>query len=180
MGRQLFQDGPYVDPMLASPTAYTTITITAMWAATSFTPIFANDPKAGKIYGIRAAGIMTAATATTLLITPSYTTNAVALGPSLTQTIPATIAAGTVWTVEADLVWRTIGAPGQNSSAVLMGKFIAGGAAATAASSIVIPFGATLVTNLDASVNSAIQIQTTFGAGTCSVQPHYAYIFSRN
>jgi hypothetical protein len=180
MGKQLFQEGPFVDSMIVSPTAYTTITITAMWTAAQFTPIFANDPKAAKIYSIRAGGIMTAASATTLLITPTYTTNTVALGASLTQTIPATIAAGTIWILEAEMVWRVIGAAGQNSSAVLIGKFIAGGAAGTAASSIVIPFGGTLVVNLDASVNSAIQIQTTFGAGTCSVQPHYAYIFARN
>lgn len=166
--------------MVASPTAYTTITITAMWVAAQYTPIFANDAKAGKIYCVRAGGIMTAATATTLIITPSYTTNTVALGPSLTQTIPATIAAGTIWTLDAELVWRVIGAAGQNSSAVLIGKFIAGGAAATAASSIVIPFGGTLATNLDSTANSALQFQTTFGAGTCSVQPHFAYIFSRN
>jgi hypothetical protein len=180
MGRQLFQDGPYVDTMVASPSAYTAITATAMWVATQYTPIFANDAKANKIYCVHAGGIMTAATATTLIITPSYTTNTIALGPSLTQTIPATIAAGTVWLLTAELVWRVIGAPGQNSSAVLIGKFEAGGAAATAASSIEIPFGATLAVNLDASVNSALQFTTTFGAGTCSIQPHFAYIFSRN
>jgi hypothetical protein len=180
MGRQNFQDGPYVDTMVASPTAYTTITITSMWVAAHYTPIFANDAKAGKIYCVRAGGIMTAGSATTLLITPTYTTNSIALGASLTQTIPATIAAGTVWTLEADFVWRVIGDAGQNSAAVMIGKFIAGGAAGTAASSIVIPFGATLAVNLDASVNSALQFQTTFGAGTCSVQPHFAYIFSRN
>ncbi len=180
MGRQLFQDGPFVDTMVASPSAYTAITATAMWAAAQYTPVFANDPKAGKIYGVRAGGIMAAATATTLIITPSYTANTIALGPSLTQTIPATIAAGTIWRLDAELIWRVIGAPGQNSAAVLIGEFCAGGAAGTAASSIFLSFGGTLAVNLDASVNSALQFTTTFGAGTCSVQPHYAYIFSRN
>ena len=43
-----------------------------------------------------------------------------------------------------------------------------------------IPFGGTLVTNLDASILSNVEINTTMSAGSNSIQPHFAYIFSRN
>jgi hypothetical protein len=179
MGRQLFQDGPYVDTILVSPTANTTNTITPLWVAATYTPIFANDPKAGKIYCVRAGGIITSGTAgSTMIITPKYGTGGTALGASPAQAMPA--CTNIPWTLEADLVWRIIGAPGTNSSAVLIGKFCMQGTIATNGAGTVIPFGATLPTNLDASINSNIEINTTMSAGSNSIQPHFAYIFSRN
>src|SRR5438034_517692 len=83
MGRQLFNDGPFVDTIIASPTANTTNTITPLWVAATWTPIFANDPKAGKIYCVRAGGIVTSGTAgSTMIITPKYGTGGTALGAS--------------------------------------------------------------------------------------------------
>lgn len=179
MGRQLFQDGPYVDTMVSSPTANTTNTITPLWVAATYTPIFANDPKAGKIYCVRAAGIITSGTAgSTMVITPKYGTGGTALGASPAQAMPA--CTNIPWTLEADLVWRVIGAPGTNSSAVLIGKFCMQGTIATNGAGTVIPFGGTLVTNLDASITSNVEISSTMSAGSNSIQPHFAYIFSRN
>lgn len=179
MGRQNFQDGPYVDTILASPTANTTNTIVPLWVAAQWTPIFANDPKAGKIYCVRAGGIITSGTAgSTMVITPKYGTGGTALGASPAQAMPA--CTNIPWTCEADLVWRVIGAPGTNSSAVLIGKFCMQGTIATNGTGTVIPFGGTLVVNLDASINSNIEISSTMSAGSNSIQPHFAYIFSRN
>jgi hypothetical protein len=179
MGRQLFQDGPFVDTMLASPTANTTNTIIPLWVAGTFTPIFANDPKAGKIYVVKAGGILSADTATTtLVLTPNYGTGGVALGASIAQKLP--VVTNAVWTLEAELIFRVIGAPGANSSAVLIGNFVMQGTAATSGVGTNIPFGGTLVTNLDASITKNIEINTTFSANSNSIQPHFAYIFSRN
>jgi hypothetical protein len=179
MGRQLFQDGPYVDTMVASPTANTTNTITPLWVAATWTPIFANDPKAGKIYSIRAGGIITSGTAgSTMIITPKYGTGGTALGASPAQAMPA--CTNIPWYLQADLVWRVIGAPGTNSAAVLIGCFFMQGTIGTNGAGCVIPFGGTLVTNLDASINSNVEINTTMSAGSNSIQPHFAYIFSRN
>jgi hypothetical protein len=54
------------------------------------------------------------------------------------------------------------------------------GVLATNGTGTFIPFGGTLVTNLDASIVSNVEINTTFSAGSNSIQPHFAYIFSRN
>lgn len=179
MGRQLFNEGPFVDTMVASPTANTTNTITPLWVAAQWTPIYANDPKAGKIYVVKAGGIITSGTAgSTLIITPRYGTGGTALGASPAQAMPACTAIP--WRLEAELIWRVIGAPGTNSSAVLIGTFMMQGTLATNGAGTIIPFGGTLVTNLDASINSNIEINTTFSAGSNSIQPHFAYIFSRN
>lgn len=179
MARQLFQDGPYVDTILSSPAANTNNTITAIWSAAQFTPIYANDPKAGKIYCVRAGGILTSGTAgSTLVVTPRYGTGGSVLGASTAQAMPA--ATNVVWRMDADLVWRVIGAPGANSSAVLIGCFYTQGTIATNGTGTNIPFGATLIVNLDASTLSNVEICTTWSAGSNSVQTHYAYIFSRN
>jgi hypothetical protein len=179
MARQTFQSGPEVDTILASPTANALNTIFPLWVAATYTPVFANDPKAGKIYSIRAGGIITNSAATsTLIITPKYGTGGTALGASAAQLVP--VMSNIPWTLDAELIFRVIGAPGVNSSAVLIGKFCTQGTLATAGTGTNILFGGTLVVNLDASINSNVEINTTFSAGTNSVQPHFAYIFSRN
>lgn len=179
MGRQIFADGPFVDTILVSPAAVTANTISPLWAAATWTPIFANDPKAGKIYCVRAGGIITSGTAgSTMIITPKYGTGGTVLGASPAQAMPA--CTNIPWTLEAELVWRIIGAPGTNSSAVLIGKFSMQGTIATNGTGTTVLFGGTLVTNLDASIVSNLEFNTTMSAGSNSIQPHFAYIFSRN
>lgn len=178
MARQLFQDGPFVDPPVAAIGANATNTITPLWVAASFTPIFANDPKAGKIYCVRAGGIITSGTAgSTMIITPKYGTGGTALGASPAQAMPA--CTNIPWTLEADLVFRTIGAAGANSTCVLVGKFCMQGTIATNGAGTVIPFGGT-VASVDATINSALEFNSTMSAGSNSIQPQFAYIFSRN
>lgn len=181
MGRQNFQEGPFVDPPVASIASYTTTTIAPLWPAATFTPIFANDAKAGKIYCVRAFGIITMSVNTaTLIITPKYGTGGTSLGASPAQLLP--VMSNIPWTLDAELIWRTIGAPGTNSSAVLVGKFCTQGTIATPGAGTVIPFGATLVTNLDASITSNLEFNTTLGGttGSPSFQTHEAYVFARN
>src|SRR6185503_4472423 len=108
-GRQLFNDGPYIDPPVANLTTLTSTSIEDIWTSTTYTPIFANDPKAGKIYCVRAGGTISL-TGGTAIITPQLNTSSTALGASLTVgTVTITIAA---WYLAFDLVIRTVGTAG--------------------------------------------------------------------
>jgi hypothetical protein len=180
MGRQLFQDGPYIDPPITAPGAFTPGSIAALWPAAAWTPIYANDPKAGKIYCVRAGGVVTMSVNTaTLVVTPKYGTGGTSLGASPAQLLP--VMSALPWTLDAELVFSFIGVS-TASKAFLSGKFCCQGTIATPGAGTVIPFGGTQVTNLDATILSNIEINVTLGGtvGTPSIQTIYAYIFSRN
>jgi len=180
MGRQLFQDGPYIDTHVASGTPLTSTSAEALWIGATFTPIFANDPKAGKIYCVRAGGIMSTSSSGTLILIPQYgVLGGTTLGTSQTVTVPINMSA-VAWTLDFDLVFRTIGAAGGNSTCIGTGKFCSApfASAPAAGISFVVPFGGTSAT-VDATVNSGITISKALSvAGSMTVQ--YAYIFSRN
>jgi hypothetical protein len=177
MGRQLFQDGPYIDSPLAGQTALTLNTIEPLWVAATYTPIYANDAKAGKIYVVKAGGIITRdATTATGIITPFW--NAIALGPSAAQTLPVSMT-NVPWTLEAELIFRTIGAAGNTSTCMMFGKWCMAGTLATAGAGTVIPFGSTAA-SVDATINASLQFNKTWSAGVNSIATHYCYIFARN
>ena len=178
--RQYLQDGPYIDPPVASGTALVSTSAEALWIGATFTPIFANDPKAGKIYCLRAGGIWTTNTSGTLILNPQYgVLGGTTMGVSQTVTVPVSMTA-VPWTLEMDIVFRTIGAAGANSTCIGVGKFTTCPATSAPAgtTSCVIPFGGTSA-SVDATVNSGITISKTLSvAGSMTMQ--YAYIFSRN
>jgi hypothetical protein len=176
MGRQLFQDGPYIDPQVANGGTLSATTIEDLWAGITFTPIFANDAKAGKIYCVRAGGTISL-TGGTAIITPQWGPAGTTLGASLTVgTVTATIAA---WTLQFDLVFRTIGAAGANSTCIGTG-FMAfnGGVVSGTANPNMIVFGGTSAA-VDSTINGNLTFRKTLSA-TNSVIVNYAYIFSRN
>lgn len=180
MGRQLFQDGPYIDPQVASGTALVSTSAEALWLASQFTPIFANDPKAGKIYCVRAGGILSTGASGTLILIPQYgAIGGTTIGTSQTVTVPINMTA-VAWTLEFDLVFRTIGATGANSTCIGTGKFTTAPftSAPAAGLSCIIPFGGTSAT-VDATINAGITISKTLSVAG-SVTTQYAYIFSRN
>ena len=121
--RQYLQDGPYIDPPVASGTALVSTSAEALWIGATFTPIFANDPKAGKIYCLRAGGIWTTNTSGTLILNPQYEACSAARRWVLSQmvTVPVSMTA-VPWTLEMDIVFRTIGAAGANSTCIGVGK----------------------------------------------------------
>lgn len=181
MGRQLFNDGPFIDPPVTAPGAYSTTTIAPMWPAAQYTPIFANDPKAGKIYCVRAGGIITMSVATcTLLVTPKYGTGGVVLGAGPAQLLPTMT--NIPWYLTADLVFRTIGAAGTNSTAVLSGCISMQGTLATPGAGSNIVFGSAASVSVDATILANLEFNTTLGGttGAPSIQTLWAYIFSRN
>lgn len=180
MGRQYFQDGPYVDTHVSSGTALVATTAEALWIGATFTPIFANDPKAGKIYCVRAGGIMSTGASGTLILIPQYgVLGGTTMGTSQTVTVPINMTS-VPWTLEFDFVFRTIGAAGANSTCIGVGKFTTAPftSAPAAGISCVIPFGGTSAT-VDATINSGITISKTLSvAGSMTTQ--FAYVFSRN
>ena len=182
MARQNLFDGPYIDAPVSAPlSANTATTAVDMWSGAQYTPIFANDPKAGKIYVVRAGGIISTGASGTLTISPFYGTNAgVALGASGAQTTVINLT-NIPWILEFVLVFRTIGEAGANSGITCTGTFAFGGATGTAGSSNEITFGSTSTTstNVDATVNKDITIQKTLSvAGSFST--NWCYIHSPN
>lgn len=179
MGRQLFSDGPFLDPQVANGTALVATTAEALWLGTQYTPIFANDPKAGKIYRISAGGIIsTSASASTLTLIPQYgALGGTTLGTSNAQTVPVSLT-NVPWRLEFDLVFRTIGAAGANSTCIGAGTFVAGGTAGTAGSSLVLTFGGTSAT-VDATIASSITVSKTLSVAG-SITTMYAFIRALN
>jgi len=170
--RQGFFGGPYIDPPIANLSTLTATTKEALWTGATYTPIFANDPKAGKIYHVRAGGTISL-TGGTAIITPELA-SAVTLGVSLTQgTTTFTIAA---WHLQFDLVVRTVGSAGT----CIGTGFIAlpGGVTSGTGLGQIIPFGGTSAT-LDTTANNAVTINKTLST-TNSVITQYAYIYSPN
>ena len=177
MARQYLQDGPYIDPPVTSGSALVATTIESLWDGAAFTPVFANDPKAGKIYTVEAGGIMSWGATGTLTITPLYGgTAGVALGASAAYTTPGT-ASAVAWYLRFNLVFRTIGAAGANSTCIGTG-FITTGTDGAADSAVSIPFGGTSA-SVDATVNKDITIRKTLTvAGSFTTQ--YAYVYALN
>lgn len=180
MARQLFGDGPYIDPQVANGTALVSTSAEALWIGATYTPIFANDPKAGKIYSIKAGGILSTGASGTMILIPQYgVLGGTTLGTSQTVTMPINMT-NVAWRLEMDIVFRTIGAAGANSTCIGTGIFATAPftSAPAAGLSCVIPFGGTSAA-VDATINSAITISKTLSvAGSMTVQ--YAYMFSRN
>jgi hypothetical protein len=182
MARQYLNEGPYIDPPVTAPlSANTATTAVDLWSGPQYTPIFANDPKAGKIYTVKAGGFMSTGASGTLTISPFYGgSGGVALGASGAQTVVINLT-NIPWWLEFKLVFRTIGAAGANSGVTCAGTFTAAGAVGTAGSSISVVFGSTSTTStsVDATVNKDITIQKTLSvAGSFST--NYAYISADN
>lgn len=171
MGRQLFTDGPYIDPPVANLTTLTSTSIEDLWAGITWTPIFANEAKAGRIYRVQAGGTISL-TGGTAIITPQWGPAGTTLGVSLTVgTVTATIAA---WWLEFTLVFRTIGAAGANSTCIGTG-FMAfnGGVVSGTANPNMIVFGGTSA-SVDTTINGNVTIRKTLSA-TNSVIPQYVF-----
>ena len=71
MSRQYFAD-MMAEPKIASLTAITATSETALWDVANLTPIPANDAKPGKTYHLMATGIMSTGASGTLIITPRF------------------------------------------------------------------------------------------------------------
>jgi len=180
MARQYLQDGPFIDPPVTAPlSADVATTATSMWDGAVFTPLFANDAKAGKIYIIEAGGLITTGASGALTITPGLGTTSpgTTLGTSIVQTTPVSSLSGP-WYLRSSWVVRTIGAAGANSTIIGSGIFQSGGVAATANSGLDLTFGGTSV-SFDPRVNNFFTFQKTLSVAG-SFTTHWVYIYSPN
>jgi hypothetical protein len=172
MSRQYFAD-TLTDPVNA---AYTTITATSetVLIPTALTPIAANEPRAGKVYELIVGGTVTTGTAGTLIITPRLgtTISGTSIGISATQNYVASITTAP-FMVRYDLVFRSIGLPGANSTCVGYGYWHSGGAVATASSeTAVFPGTVGAAVSVDTSIAQALWIGVTFSVAP-SVIPNF-------
>lgn len=178
MGRQYFQD-LLAEPPLANLAAITATTETALWSAAQYTPIFANDGRAGKAYLVRAGGIVTFAATGALTITPRFglTTGGTTLGASIAQTVPGAIT-NQPWILEFYLFVRSLGAPGANSTVYGTGAFTSNGTGTATNTGFGLAFGGTQAT-VDLSIASGLTFGWTLSVAG-SVTPGYAVIQSLN
>lgn len=182
MARQYLADAGPVEPAITDPlAANAATTAVGMWNSQQFTPIFAYDPRPGKIYVVEAGGLITTAATGALTISPSIsTTNAsgTTLGASIAQTVPASSLSGP-WFFKMVLIVLTTGAPGGTNATIKgTGFFQSGGVAATANSGLNVAVGGTSAA-FDHSVNQTIWVSKTLSvAGSFTTQ--FAYIYSPN
>lgn len=175
-GRQEFAEGPYIDAPVAPLGALSATTIEDLWPGITWTPIFANDAKAGKIYCVRAFGTISL-TGGTAIITPQWGPAGTTLGVSLTVgTVTAAIAA---WYLSFDLLVQSVGAAGANTK-VSGGGFMAfnGGVVSGSANPNLIVFGGTQA-SVDSTINGNITIRKTLSAAN-SVIVQKATIYAGN
>ena len=180
MGRQYFETLDFIDPPSANLTAVTATVETGLWSTALWTPIPANDARAGKVYKVTAGGIVSTGASGTLTITPRFgtTTGGVTLGASQAQTVPVSLT-NVPWIMEFYLTFRSIGTTASTSSAIGTGTFRSAGAAATAGNAWTVAFGGTAGTTLDTTTTQGIFIGWTLSVAG-SVTPQYAFIQSLN
>jgi len=176
MGRQLFQDGPYIDAPVAPLGTLSSTSIEDMWPGITWTPIFANDAKAGKIYCVRAGGTLSL-TGGTMIITPQWGPAGTTMGVSLTQgTTTIAIAA---WYLAFDVLVQSVGAAGANTKVTGTGYMaIAGGVSSGTGAGQIITFGGTQA-SVDSTINGNITIRKTASTTNSFIVQHVC-IFSRN
>lgn len=166
MSRQYFAD-VLTEPVNA-PFATITATTETVLLPTALCPISANEPRAGKIYELTVGGTITTGTAGTMIITPRFglVIGGVSLGASPAQNYVPSITTAP-FTYRCQLIFRSVGLPGVNSTMVCSGKWESGGAVATASSQTSVAHCTT---------GAAISVDTSVASGlwvgiTCSVAP---------
>lgn len=176
--RQYFE-AAMQDPPIANTAAFVSTSEELLWAPPDFTRIPANDAVAGKIYIVRAGGIMSWAATGTLTLTPrmGLLISSPTLGVSVVAVTTPGVTTNHAWAVEFRIVVRTIGAAGANSTAIGTGFFLSGGTG-TLGTGTVQSLGGTSAT-FDASVATGFALGKTLTvAGSITTQ--YVMICSLN
>jgi hypothetical protein len=171
MSRQYFAD-TLADPPIANQTAVTATSETILWNVSQFSPIAAGDARPGKMWHVRAGGIMSFAGTGTLIITPRFGLT-VAAGITMganpaAQTTPG-VTTNAPWWLEFVCTCRTVGAPGVNSTVIGTGFFTTG-ATGTAGTAVSFAIGGTSAT-VDVSIATGLCFGWTLSvAGTVTPQ----------
>lgn len=175
MSNQTFTSLVVCDPPSSALPTITAITETVL-IPTIFTTIPATSVRSGQILKLTVGGTCTTGVAGTLIITPRYglVIGGTALGASPTQNyVPSVTTAPFIF--EYYLQFGTIGvAAGANSKVYGWGKWMSGGAVATAASvTAVLLSSSTADVSVDTTVASGLWIGVTFSVAP-SVIPRTA------
>jgi hypothetical protein len=157
---------------LANQTAVTgSVAEQAMFPVAQYSGFAANQLRAGQIWHLTAFGILTTSTSPgNITITPRFGTST--SGTTLVASAATALVASQSnipWRLEYDLIVRTIGNAGANSTVVGSGMFTAAVAVITAATGNTFPFGSTASVSVDTSVAAGLFIGVTFGATTVSM-----------
>lgn len=167
--RALMVDGPVANLPTITATTETVL------LPTIFTGIPAMDPRASASYKLTVGGTCTTGASGTLIITPRY--GLVIGGTSMTASAAQTVVPSITlapFLYECYVFIRAIGvAAGANSNVICTGKWVSGGAIATAASATVVTHTSTGSVAVDTTVASGLWIGVTFSVAP-SVIPLWA------
>lgn len=157
---------------LANQTAITGTTEAAMFPVAQYSGFAANQLRAGQIWHLTAFGILTTAGASpgNITITPRFgtSTSGTSLGASAATALTAS-ASNVAWRLEYDLIIRTIGNAGANSTVVGNGHFHTTVAAIAASVGNDVPFTSTASVSVDTSVAAGVFIGVTMGSASDSM-----------
>ena len=171
MARQGFSSSDVVDFPPASFTAVAnTVTETNLWTVGLWSTIPAFDLRAGKMYVVRAGGILSTTVTPTVVWTARY-------GTSATSTSNISIGASTAvatgsglvnvpWHAEFVLGCRQVGVAAAGATVTGNGFAVLGNVAAAAAQ--VATFGSTIPTTVDQTIQGGICITLTWGTASAS------------
>lgn len=170
MTRQTFTavDGPDVNPTTHAA-VNTTTSRTNLWVPSLWTPINAFDMRAGKVYHLRAAGVISTTGTPTIIINPCFGQSVtpgsnIALGASTTLTLGNNLSLAP-WVSE---LWLSVRAIALNASAsTIIGHGYWSVAGASGASSTV-TFGGTASTSADHTTAQGLVIDVTWGTSSAS------------
>jgi hypothetical protein len=181
VSRQYFAD-VNADTPIANLTAVTATTETGLWVVPQYSPIHAYEARPGKWWKLTAGGIMSWAATGTLIITPRVgtTTGGITLGANVVAVATPGATTAHAWTMEFNLVCRTLGAAGANSTFIGTGFLITGVPAAPGANTAgnTVSFGGTSA-SADYTIETGLFIGWTLSvAGT--VTPQYVHWQSMN
>lgn len=154
---------------LANQTAITGTAEASMFPVAQYSGFAANQLRAGQVWHLTAFGIMTTAGASpgNITITPRFgtTVSGTSLGASAATALSAS-ATNVAWRLEYDLIVRTIGNAGANSTVVGNGHFHTTVAAIAASVGNDVVFGSTASVSVDTSVASGLVIGVTMGSAS--------------
>lgn len=173
MSRQYFDDLMCEPPIANISPSVTATSETIMWNVSNFSPIAANEARPGKVWCLKAGGVMSFAATGALTITPRWGLT-VAAGLSMGASVVALTTPGATtahpWFMEFICTCRVVGAPGTNSTVQGTGFFCTGipsGGSLPATQT----FGGIPNTAVDVSIATGICIGWTLTvAGTITTQ----------
>lgn len=171
MSRQTFTA---VDVAGAPPASHTavanTTTRTNLWVPALWTPIPALDMQAGKVYTLRAGGIISTTGTPTIIFNPTFGQSTtpgsnLALGASQTITLGASLSS-VPWYGELRMAVRSLGVAASGSTVTANGFIVIGGPSATA--SQLISIGGSVPTTADHTTAQGLVLDVTWGTASPS------------